>query len=241
MDTVTMNQISAFLREFGLPTLFVLILLYGLFLLLKRDQKRADAVAKREQDRNDKLLVMFMSMKGGLPDPEKESVEILVSYNAKIHDRLEDMLHELFADYGQLWQFHNGTYGIGSSRTPFMMMTPTHLVWGPGLTPEKMPTMQLPMSLYIKFSSDLTRQEMLTFQAVEGVQPSAFEEIMLTFGAKSSLVRAIHDTTGKVIAFMVIGWQSSLIISDDIRNKFVNDVQTLAAIMASVSVEERKT
>jgi hypothetical protein len=221
-DVDLLHQILTLIEEHGLSVVLLAGLLIAWIATIRWAGKKFD-----------QLWRMFISMRGAIPDTRKENLETLVVLNTKVKSVLREMMIELSADWCHLWQFHNGTHGIGKTRIPFMFLTLTHEVCRDDCDPMRAQFAQLPLSMFDKFAQDLLTEDLLIHQWKADKPMAPLGQMIHGFGAEIGFLRAVRDEDNRVIGFVVAAWKKSDTITERRKGQFFNGVQRMAAVLAA--------
>jgi hypothetical protein len=174
-------------------------------------------------------------------DSKKDNVEVIIQLNTEIKAILREGLIDTQAGWVQLWQFHNGTRGIGKGKIPFMFLTLTNEVCTPDLTEMRTQFKELPLSMFDFFATQLVSKDIVV-HGRDMTNPDGSKtgmgKMMQTAGAECSAMRAIRDVDGAVIGFITFIYPKFTIFDDEQRQKFLVYGQRMAALLASLDDED---
>jgi hypothetical protein len=173
-------------------------------------------------------------LKNNIPDPQQENVERLLVLNSDIKSCLKDMITDLDADWGHLWQFHDGIHGLGMGRIPFLFLAITHEVCKNSEDKTLTAFAQLPLSIYGELITEMKSKDVLIFQEFLDKNSPVYQ-LVSTIGAKTGFFRTIRDRDDQIIGFISVLWKTDFISSGSNKLKFINGCQRMAAILASVN------
>lgn len=209
-------------EQHGLSVVLAVVAFIAIFIIIKWLSIKFDELWRMVVKVQDKL-------------PEERTVESLVIMNSTIKSSLLQTMLELKADWCQLWQFHNGTHGVGRNRIPFMFISLTHEVCSGECEAMRPQFSQLPLSMFDKFAEDLIKGDLLIHQFKKDAkpEPSMMGKMVHEFGANLGFLRAIRDEDNCIIGFMVAAFKNSHTITEMHKTQFLNGTQRMAAILAS--------
>jgi len=125
---MTIHQIILEIEEHGLPLFMLVMLVVVWFIPWVKSMQGA-------------------SKRNTLPtDDEQEMFEKTIIYDMEITQVLTDCIREFGAQWGILWQFHNGI--MSTAGVPFMKMSVTHEATAPDFEPRGAPYINIPTSIF---------------------------------------------------------------------------------------------
>lgn len=188
-----MNDVTALelIKEFGLP---LVLLVLGIFWL---------------KPKFDRIINLVIDMaERPRADENHSTLESIIDFDSSINSLLREALVELNADWAQLWQFHNGMYGIGGTRCPFLRVSITHEVLSIGT--QSMYTMfqNIPTAFLGDAIIKMTTTDRSTHK--EGTAPtrSHVSNIMANFEAKTGHIASVRDQNRSLVALLGIGFKN---------------------------------
>lgn len=212
------SSILEFVDKYGVT---IVILLFSIIALVK--------IIKWIEEKFNSLWKIVIEMKGALP--VEETVENSLALNLQVKSILKEMVSSLDCNWAQLWQFHNGTHGLGRTRIPFMFLALTHEVCESDCEMHK-EFERLPLSMFDVFVDRLCKEELIVYNYKEPGR-SKVVDMVVGYGVHSGLVSAIRDVDGKIIGFVTVAWKENKEFTYDEKTKFRVFVQRMAVIMSS--------
>jgi hypothetical protein len=217
------EQLLMFIGIFSFLLIFFII---TIILMLKWMSKNFNDIRKNT-----------LLLKNNIPDPQQESIEKFLLLNTDIKDCLKNLIVDLDADWGQLWQFHNGIHGLGAVRIPFMFLAITHEVCKNPEDKTLSTFAQLPLSIYGEFITKMKSKDVLIFQEFLDKNSPVYQ-LVSSAGARSGFFRTIRDRDDQIIGFISILWKADFISTGSNKLKFINGCQRMAAVLSSTSGKE---
>ena len=190
----------------------------------------------------DEMWSIVKDIKEVAVDPKKERVEFVVKLNMQIKALLREALVSMNCGWVQLWQFHNGTRGLGKGKIPYLYISLTHEASRSELDTMRVEFAHLPFSMFDTFGEQLISND-ITIHSEGMTAPvgstSGMGKMMKKFGAKSSAMRVIRDEEGEIIGFMSFVFTENEPLDQNTRNKLLSFVQRMTATLAVLEEGEQ--